>query len=96
MRTVTTLEDRLWSEAEFGMFHSYETITKSTAIELRKKGFIVLDSKDKRSFPRIHRIYWGQAVVECDDVHALNASDSKYTFPQQLWITSMQNRNTLK
>lgn len=96
MGTTVTLEEKLWSEADFGMFHSYEVITKAKAAELRKEGFIVTDSKDKKTFPRLHRIYWGQAVVKCNNVHALNAKDAKYTFPQQLWITSMQNKNILE
>lgn len=95
-RCITTVEEKMWSEAEFGFFHHYEVITKTKAIELRKQGFIVTDSKDRKNFPRLHRIYWGQAVVECANVHALNSKDNIYTFPQQLWITSMQNRNILK
>lgn len=94
-KSITTVEERMWSEAEFGYFYHYEIITKTKATELRKQGFIVIDSKNKKNFPRLHKIYWGQAVVECTNVHALKGKDNSYTFPQQLWITSMQNRRIL-
>lgn len=86
------LKKKLISEATFGLFHAYEKITHQKAIQLRKEGFNVRDSFENKPFPRSHKIYWGQAVVECDDVSKLNPDDSIYTFPQKLWIISMQHQ----
>lgn len=94
-RLTTPLEDRLVSEAEFGLFHSYENITHKKALELRKQGFFVIDSMQMRKFPRLHRIYWGQAIVKCDDVHSLNENDPQYSLPQKLWIIAMKNQPTV-
>jgi len=89
---LTTLEERLISEAEFGLFHFYGNITHKKAIELRKEGFIVKDSMENKRFPRNHRIYWGQAVVDCDDVHTLNENNPEYSFAQKLWVIAMKNQ----
>ena len=91
-RLTTPLEERLISEAEFGLFHFYEDITHKKEVELRQAGFIVTDSKEIKRFPRRHRIYWGQAVVECEDVHSLNENDTQYSFAQKLWVIAMKNQ----
>ena len=91
-RLTTPLEDRLVSEAEFGLFYMYEDITHKKSAELKEQGFIVKDSMQNRSFPRLHKIDWKQAVVECEDVHSLNENDSQYSFAQKLWIIAMKNQ----
>ena len=95
-KLVTPLEERLISEAEFGLFYFYENITHKKAVELRNSGFIVTDSMESKKFPRQHRIYWGQAIVECKNVHILNENDSQYSFPQKLWIIAMKNQHVTK
>ena len=94
-KLTTPLEDRLVSEAEFGMFYMYENITHKKAKELVNKGFIVKDSMENKNFPRQHKIDWKQAVVECEDINSLSENDSQYSFAQKLWITSMKNQPTV-
>ena len=40
-RLATPLEEKLISEAEFGLFHFYEDITHKKAVELRQAGIDV-------------------------------------------------------
>ena len=91
-RLATPLEERLISEAEFGLFYMYDDITHKKASELQKEGFIVKDSMQNRSFPRQHKIDWKQAVVECEDINSLSENDSQYSFAQKLWIIAMKNQ----
>ncbi len=95
-RLITSLEERLISEAEFGLFYFYEHMTHKKAVELQKEGFIVTDSFENKAFPRLHKIYWEHAVVECEDVHVLNENDSRYSLPQKLWIIAMKNQPAVK
>lgn len=87
-----TVESKMIEQAQFGLFSIYERITHKKANQLIKAGLIVVDSKENKPFPRIHKIYWGQAVVECADVKKLNPYDKQYTFGQKLWIIAMQNQ----
>lgn len=89
-RVLTTVEERMLSEAEFGFFHLYTKITKKKAKELQEKGFIVTDSKEKNSYPRLHKISWVRAAVE-GDIQNLDENDEKYSLPERLWIISKKN-----
>ena len=88
-----TIEERLESEAEFGLFFAYLKIGKNKAKELQDKGFEIIDSVEVNYFPRIHLISWQNTTVkECKDVQLLNENDPKYSFAQKLWIISMKNQ----
>ena len=87
-----TVEEKLLSEAEFGLFTANFKIGKIKANELREKGLEVTDSKEFNYFPRVHRISWKDAKVECEDVKSLDENDPKYSFSQKLWILSMKNK----
>lgn len=89
------LEKRMETEARWGLFCCYEKISLKKARQLRKSGFEVTDSKDSKSSPRMHRIAWKDAVVNCTNVHALDSKSYAYTWPQKLWIITMQNRELL-
>lgn len=89
------LEKRMETEAGWGLFCCYEEITLKKARQLRKRGFEVTDSNDSKKSPRRHRIAWKNAVVQCEDVHALNPASYAYTWPQKLWIIAIQNRKLL-
>lgn len=89
-----TVEEKLKSEAEFGLFSASFKIGKTKANELRASGCEVTDSKEFNYFPRIHRISWKEAKVECEDVKSLDENDPKYSFAQKLWILSMKNQPT--
>ncbi len=87
-----TVEEKLKSEAEFGLFVANFKIGKTKANELRQNGLEVTDLKEFNYFPRVHRISWKEARVECKDVKSLDENDSKYSFAQKLWILSMKNQ----
>ncbi len=87
-----TVEEKLKSEAEFGLFVANFKIGKTKAIELRQNGLEVTDLKEFNYFPRTHRISWKKVRVECEDVKSLDENDSKYSFAQKLWILSMKNQ----
>lgn len=89
------LEQKMEFEANWGLFCCYEKISFQKARQLRKRGFEVTDSKDSKNSPRTHRIAWKNAVIQCENVHALNPENYCYTFPQKLWIIAMQNRKLL-
>lgn len=93
MGITATIEERMISEAEFGLFFAYLKIGLNKAKELREKGCIVTDSKEVKSSPRFHRISWKDAKVECKDVNLLDENSDKYTFAQKLWIISMKNQS---
>lgn len=90
---ITPLKETMKSEAEFGLFYAYAKIGKNKAEELREEGFEVEDSKELNYYPRLHRIFWGNAKVE-GDITTLNEKSEEYTFPQKLWIitTKVQNK----
>ena len=90
--TMATGEERLYSEAEFGVFFAYQKITKTKANELRTKGLQVADCNDLRNFPRLHYISWKNAKVDCEDVSSLDETSDEYTLAQKLWIVSMKNQ----
>ena len=92
MGILATVEERMESEAEFGLFFADLKIGKNKANELREKGFDVLDSKKVNYFPRFHHISWKDAMVECKNVNLLDENSNEYTFAQQLWIISMKNQ----
>lgn len=92
MMSITTVEEKLESEANFGLFTAYLKIGKIKANELRQNGLEVTDLKEFNYFPRVHRISWKEARVECKDVKSLDENDSKYSFAQKLWILSMKNQ----
>lgn len=93
MGIMAPVEERMISEAEFGLFFAYLKIGLNKAKELREKGCIVTDSKEVNYFPRFHRISWKDAKVECEDVNLLDENSDKYTFAQKLWIISMKNQS---
>ena len=90
MNTVITVEEKMLSEAEFGLFFSYAKISKKKAQELRNAGFSVIDSKESNGYPLIHRISWQTAAVN-GNIQCLNENDDKYSFPQKLWIIASKN-----
>lgn len=95
----TSLEERLISEAEFGAFYLYAKITLKKAQQLRKQGFIVTDSHEHKSSPRLHKICWrgaGAYVFDYMDSSKLDENDLSYSFPQRLWIISEKNQPSLK
>lgn len=92
MAIMATIEERMASEAEFGLFYAYLKIGKNKANELREKGCNVLDSKEVNYFPRYHHISWKDSMVECKDVNLLDENSDEYTFAQKLWIISMKNQ----
>ena len=94
MGILATVEERMESEAEFGLFFADLKIGKKKAIELREKGLNVRDSKEVNYFPRFHHISWKDAMVECDDVKKLDEKSDEYTLAQKLWITAMKNQAT--
>lgn len=87
-----TVEERMRSEADFGLFFANLKIGLNKANSLREQGFEVTDSKEFNYFPRFHRISWRQAKLECEDVELLDENSSEYTFAQKLWIISMKNQ----
>lgn len=93
MGIMAPIEERMISEAEFGLFFAYLKIGLNKAKELREKGCIVTDSKEVNYFPRFHRISWKDAKVECEDVNSLDENSDKYSFAQKLWIISMKNQS---
>ena len=89
-----TLEEKLKSEAEFGLFYASFKIGKTKANELRENGLEVTDLKEFNYFPRLHKISWKEARVECEDVNSLDENDQKYSLAQKLWIVSMKSQPT--
>ncbi len=92
MAILTPVEERLKSEAEFGLFFAHQKITKTKAEELRKNGFTVIDLHDTRQFPRLHYITWKEAKVDSTDVFSLDEMCNAYTLAQKLWILAMKNQ----
>lgn len=93
MGIMATVEERMESEAEFGLFFADLKIGKNKAKELRNEGLRVADSKEVNYFPRLHHISWKEAIVECDDVQKLDENSNEYTLAQKLWIISMKNQH---
>ena len=94
MRTLIPVEEKMISEAQFGLYNLYYIITKKKADELRNQGFIVTDSKESNSFPRLHKIDWSKACVgkfDYENVSKLDENSDEYTFPQKLYIISYKN-----
>lgn len=92
MSISATVEERMLSEAEFGLFFADLKIGKNKANELRKVGCNVIDSKESNYYPRFHHISWKEATVNCEDVNLLDENSNEYTFAQKLWIISMKNQ----
>lgn len=92
MTTLATIEEKMKSEAEFGLFFADLNIRLKKANSLREQGFEVADSKEVNYFPRLHHISWKKAKVECMDVNSLDENSNEYTFAQKLWIISMKNQ----
>lgn len=92
MAELITLEEKLISEAEFGFFYYYGKLTKKMANQLRKEGFIVTDSKETRSYPRLHKVSWSNVTINCENVYDLNENDPKYSLIEKLWIISSKNQ----
>lgn len=94
-----SLENQLISEAKFGLFYLYTKITLKKAEELRKQGFVVTDSRENKSSPRLHKICWRQAgssVIDYDPIDSVNENNPKYSFAQKLWIISEKNKPSMK
>ena len=98
MRTLIKVEEKMTSEAEFGLYFLYYPISLKKAEELQKLGFIVNDSHDKKTYPRLHKIDWSQAgagIFDYENISDLNENDSKLTLPQKLWIISTKSKKIL-
>lgn len=93
MSIMATVEEVMKSEAEFGLFYCNRKIGKVKANSLREIGFDVTDSKEFDYFPRLHKISWKNAKVECEDISSLDENDEKYSFPQKLWIISSKAKS---
>ena len=97
MRIMIPVEEKMVSEAEFGLFFMHYVITLKKAKELREMGFEVTDLNQQHSSPRLHKIAWNQAgfgVFDYKNIMELDETDPKYTLPQKLWlITSKVQRN---
>ena len=87
---VVTIEERMKSEAEFGLFYYYAEISKRKAEKLRKEGFDVRDSKYNQGYPRLHRISWEWSSVE-GDIDTLDENSAEILFSQKLWIVSTKS-----
>lgn len=82
---IITVEERMRSEAEFGLFCGFAKIGKRKAQELRENGFDVRDSKEKKTYPRTHRISWEWSVVD-GDISELNENSEEYSLAKRFWI----------
>ena len=94
MSMTITVEEKMVSEAEFGLYNLYYKITKKKAEELRSQGFVVTDSKETRNYPRLHKIDWSKACIgkfDYEDVTKLDEKSEDYSFPQRLFIISYKN-----
>ena len=92
MGISATVEERMESEAYWGLFFANLKIGKYKAEELRSKGFTVTDSKEVNFFPRKHHVSWKNAMVECDNVNELDENCEDYSLAQRFWIISMKNK----
>lgn len=93
MGILATVEERIESEAEFGLFFANLKIGKNKATELLGKGLVVTDSKESNYFPRLHHISWKDAKVEIkESINTLDEDSKEYTLAQKLWIISMKNQ----
>lgn len=92
MTILATIEEKMKSEAEFGLFFADLKIGLNKSNSLREQGFEVEDLKEDNYFPRLHHISWKNAKVECMDVNSLDENSSEYSFSQKLWIISMKNQ----
>lgn len=98
-KLLASLEERLISEAEFGLFYLYDKITLKKAEELRAQGFVVTDSHENRSSPRLHKICWkcaGVGVFDYEPINSLDENNQNYSLAQRLWIISQKNQPSLK
>ena len=86
-----TVEEELFSQADFALTHAYLQISDEKADELRQQGLKVVDCQNPRNFPGLHYICWKDAKVESDDIDLLDENSSKYTLAQKLWIISTKN-----
>lgn len=92
MKIITPVEERIKTDAMYGIFFAHVKISKTKAEVLRQEGLTVTDLHDSNKFPRTHYISWKEAKVECEDVSALNEKSDTYTFAQQLWIISKKSQ----
>lgn len=98
-KLLIPLEQWLISEAEFELFYLYDKITLKKAKELRKEGFVVTDSHENRSSPRLHKICWkcaGVGVFDYENINNLDENNMQYSFAQRLWIISEKNQPSIK
>ncbi len=94
-----SLEQKLREQANLGLFCLYASISKKHVAELRQRGFVVTDSHESNSFPRLHKICWraaGASVFDYINIHTLDENNVKYTLAQRLWIISEKNQPSLK
>lgn len=94
MTIVLPINERMKSEAEFGLFHVYTKLTKKKAEDFREEGFIVVDSKEVNYYPRFHKISWEHASVT-GKIESLDENSEEYSFPQKLWITATKVKNNV-
>ena len=92
MTIITPVEERMKTDAMFGIFFAHVKIGKAKAEALRQEGLKVTDLHDSTKFPRLHYVCWKESKVECTDVSSLDEKSDAYTFAQQLWILSMKNQ----
>lgn len=87
MKNTIPVEDKILSEAEFGLFYLRAVITKKKAKELKDAGFEVQILDSKR---RLYYINWHASYVLCNDVFLLNENCDEFTLSQKAWIISQK------
>ena len=55
---------------------------------------VTANTKECNYYPRLHRIFWGNAKVE-GDIATLDEKSEEYSLPQKLWIITMKSKNKL-
>lgn len=87
MKNTIPVEDKIFSEAEFGLFYLRAVITKKKAKELKDAGFEVLILDSKR---HLYYINWVASYVVCDDVFLLDENYDEFSLSQKAWIVSQK------
>ena len=85
MRNDIPIEQKIISEAEFGVFFLRHRISNQVSENLRKQGFKV---ELLSSSLRIYYISWKSSVVRCTNIWSLDETSNKYTLAQKAWIIS--------
>lgn len=92
MAPTIPVEQKIISEAEFGVFFLTAIITKRKAKELEEEGFEVTVFSSKN---RLYYIKWANSIVECEDVNLLDENSNEYTLSQKAWIISKKTSKSI-